>query len=168
MGKRTYEHYIKNGCNPTGYNEACESIIFGQITVDSLLDEISNLKEDLNNSEQKCLICNKEQENDQLKQQLAKMEKELKEFKSIGATARQLQRAYQDRYKYNDRCCELKKQHIQNKINFAVEQLEKVRTQFQTKYSWYEETHRVCEKTDDFIIWLDNQIKELKEGKIYE
>lgn len=53
----------------------------------------------------------------------------------------------------------------QDKISFAVEQLEKVRTQFQTKYSWYEETHRVCEKTDNFVIWLDNQIKQLKEGK---
>ena len=50
----------------------------------------------------------------------------------------------------------------QEKIDFAVEQLEKVRIQCRTKYSWYEEIHRVCEKTDDFVIWLDSQIAELK------
>ena len=53
----------------------------------------------------------------------------------------------------------------QDKISFCIEQLEKVRTQFRNKYSWYEETHNVCEKTDDFIIWLDNQTKRLEEMK---
>ena len=52
--------------------------------------------------------------------------------------------------------------YTKNVIDFAVEQLEKVKTQFRTKYSWYEETHKVCEKTDNFVIWLDNQIKQLR------
>lgn len=53
------------------------------------------------------------------------------------------------------------KEH-QDKISFCIEKLEQVRTQFRTKYSWYEETHKVCEKTDNFVIWLDNQIEQLK------
>ena len=44
MGKRTYEDYLKSNCHPTGYNEACDSLVFGQSTVDMLLDKISNLE----------------------------------------------------------------------------------------------------------------------------
>ena len=110
----------------------------------------------------------------ELKQQLAEKEEELKEFKSIGATARQLQRAYQDRYKYNDRCCELKNQHIQNKINFAVEQLEKVKELCKKKFDWWENSEwegDIYDKSDvsnayfDIEANIDNQIKQLKEGE---
>lgn len=66
-------------------------------------------------------------------------------------------------YKKNKK---LENQIVESNIRFykkgALEQLEQVRTQFRTKYSWYEETHRVCEKTDNFVIWLDNQIANLK------
>lgn len=58
MSKRTYEEYIKNGCHPVGYNEPCQSYYFGQVSVDLLLDQI-----------------------DQLKQQLAEKDKKLLEFK---------------------------------------------------------------------------------------
>ena len=92
---------------------------------------------------------------DQLKQQLAEKEEELKKFKSIGATPRQLQRAYQERYKYNERRLQLEEQlnsakvgeefalkccdeannllalqvagQNQDKISFCIEKLEKVK-----------------------------------------
>ena len=82
-----------------------------------------------------------------------------------------LQAKYHDKHKLHlseMQCLELVEENEKlhkDKISFAVEQLEKVRTQFRTKYSWYDETHRVCEKTDNFVIWLDNQIKQLKEMK---
>lgn len=40
MSKRTYEEYIKNGCHPIGYSEACQRLIFSQISIDLLLDQI--------------------------------------------------------------------------------------------------------------------------------
>lgn len=40
---------------------------------------IAELEEDLNNSEQKCLICNKEQENEQLRAKLKELPKQLVE-----------------------------------------------------------------------------------------
>ena len=58
MSKRTYEEYIKNGCHPVGYNEPCQSYYFGQVSVDWLLDQI-----------------------DQLKQQLAEKDKEIEDWK---------------------------------------------------------------------------------------
>lgn len=109
-------------------------------------------------------ICWKD--NEYLKKQLAEKEEELKEFKSIGATPKQLQRAYQERFKYNERCCELKKQHIQNKINFTVGRLEKVKVALKTFKFNYNGVIDCCE---DYVFdIIDNQIKELKEGKIYE
>lgn len=47
MSKRTYEEYIKNDCHPVGYNELCQSYIFGQTSVDLLLDRIDKLKQQL-------------------------------------------------------------------------------------------------------------------------
>ena len=47
MSKRTYEEYIKNGCHPVGYNEPCQSYYFGQVSVDWLLDQIDQLKQQL-------------------------------------------------------------------------------------------------------------------------
>lgn len=44
MDRRTYEEYIKNNCHPTGYNEAVEHYIFSGVTVDLLLDKISELR----------------------------------------------------------------------------------------------------------------------------
>lgn len=97
-----------------------------------------------------------------LEAKLAEIEKELKEFKSIGATPRQLQRAYQERYKYNERCSELEKQHNQNKINFAVEQLEQLKEK--SLHFLVQNT----EKLSGFYVdveEIDNQIKAIKEKK---
>ena len=41
MSNYNYDDYIKNGCHPTGYNEPCESYVFGQSTVDMLLDKLA-------------------------------------------------------------------------------------------------------------------------------
>lgn len=42
--------------------------------------KLAKSEEQLNNTEQMCLICNKDQENEQLKQQLAEKEKLLKKY----------------------------------------------------------------------------------------
>ncbi len=47
MSKRTYEEYIENDCHPVGYNEPCQSYLFGQTSVDLLLDRIDQLKQQL-------------------------------------------------------------------------------------------------------------------------
>ena len=45
MNERIYEDYAQAGCIPTGYNEAITQYIFGQSTVDMLLDIIECLRE---------------------------------------------------------------------------------------------------------------------------
>ena len=40
MSKRTYDDYAKADCLPTGYNKAITQYVFGQCTVDMLLDKI--------------------------------------------------------------------------------------------------------------------------------
>ena len=149
--------------------------------------KIADLEAKLAESEEKCKKAyregllqkqfDKDMEIDQLKQQLAEKEKEIEEIKQIISKYTDklpdnvaFDIANDDiRYQivsnlidkntnYRNQIKELR----QAKTDFAIEQLEKVRTQFRTQYTWYEETHRVCEKTDNFIIWLDQQIKELK------
>lgn len=109
------------------------------------------------------------EEIEELKQQLTEKEKELKKFKRVGATPKQLQRAYQERYKYNERCDKLKNQHIQNKIKFAVEQLEKVKEEFISEdwdlYDTADLLEQVCELRNKQIKFIDNKINKLKEIK---
>lgn len=106
-----------------------------------------------------------------LQQQLAEKEREISNLKNIVNGIDKLEQYDKDAKQiilinpdniYADGYKLVIKQDNQDKISFCIEKLEQVRTQFQTKYSWYEETHRVCEKTDDFVIWLDNQIEQLK------
>lgn len=92
---------------------------------DKLIAKLEQADEIINNPY--TLIFQQQQLIDNLQSQIEEKEKELKKFKSIGATPRQLRRAYQERFKYNERYCELKKQHIQNKINFAVSYLEVIK-----------------------------------------
>ena len=47
MNKRTYEDYMKADCVPDGYNEAVTQYIFGQSTVDMLLDKMEGLEKAL-------------------------------------------------------------------------------------------------------------------------
>ena len=102
---------------------------------------------------------------DDYKQQLAEKEEELKEFKSIGATPRQLQRAYQERYKYNERCDKLKNQHIQNKINFAVSYLEVIKAFIIDKEFYFTGEDYSTVYVEDITEEIDNQIKAIKEKK---
>ena len=44
MSERNYNDYAKANCIPTGYNEAVTQYIFGQSTVDMLLDKIDELE----------------------------------------------------------------------------------------------------------------------------
>lgn len=81
MGKRAYEEYIKNDCHPVGYNEPCQSYLFGQTSVDLLLDRIGRLKQQLTEKdkeieylnhkidiEEPCLVRNYKDMIEQLKQ----------------------------------------------------------------------------------------------------
>lgn len=109
-------------------------------------------------------------ENQQLKQQLAEKEKELKKIKDLRATPKQLQRAYQERYKYKERCNELKNQHLKDKISFAVEQLEKVNgvltdTILEVAANEFD-TNRLCYLEEKFYEKIDQQINELKGEKV--
>lgn len=109
-------------------------------------------------------------ENQQLKQQLAEKEKELKKIKNLRATPKQLQRAYQERYKYKERCNELKNQHLKDKISFAVEQLEKVNGAlteaiFEVAANEFD-TNKLCYLEEKFYEKIDQQINELKGEKV--
>lgn len=59
MSKKTYEEYIKNGCCPVGYNEPCQSYLFGQTSVDLLLDRIDQLKQQLEDLKSKLREANR-------------------------------------------------------------------------------------------------------------
>lgn len=106
----------------------------------------------------------------ELKQQLAEKEKELKKIKNLRATPKQLQRAYQERYKYKERCNELKNQHLKDKISFAVEQLEKVNGAlteaiFEVAANEFD-TNKLCYLEEKFYEKIDQQINELKGEKV--
>lgn len=63
MSKRPYEEYIKNGCHPVGYNEPCQRLIFSQISIDLLLDQIDQLKQQLAEKDKMHLLDEKEFQN---------------------------------------------------------------------------------------------------------
>ena len=130
---------------------------------------------------------------DQLEEKLAEKEEELKEFKSIGATPRQLQRAYQERYKYNERRLRLEEQ-LKKKDEKIKEykrvctishledlQIENVllKGKEQDKISFVveqlEKVKEFCEKVygaehaEDVIEeYVDNQIKKIKGDEVNE
>ena len=97
MSKRTYEEYIKNGCHPVGYNEPCQRLIFSQISIDLLLDQI-----------------------DQLKQQLAEKDKEIESLKQ---ELEETNAGYDFIYEQSR---EVIKELKQNQTQFAISELEKV------------------------------------------
>lgn len=99
MSKRTYEEYIKNGCYPVGYNEPCQRLIFSQISIDLLLDQI-----------------------DQLKQQLAEKDKEIERLNTIIGLS-QLQVSEKDRLNTSVNINSLQYDQTQ----FAIQELEKVK-----------------------------------------
>lgn len=104
MSKRTYEEYIKNGCHPVGYNEPCQSYYFGQVSVDWLLDQI-----------------------DQLKQQLAEKDKEFEELNKTLEMCKHI-----ERYDIGEMFLENAKLIIE-KRQFAIQELEKVKVELKDK-----------------------------------
>ena len=97
---------------------------------------------------------------DQLKQQLAEKDKEIayltKQAKKLNSEA---QKYFEDAY-----CNDF---HNQDKISFALEQLEQIRKEFEIKFKGCKGEDKMlvgkfCNITNEII---DNQIKAMKEGK---
>lgn len=181
MSKRTYEEYIKNGCHPVGYNEPCQSYYFGQVSVDWLLDQIDQLKQQL---------VEKDEEIKKLNWQLKDKDfiiKNLNHSLSVAPNANAGQRARIDELtkivKEKDKEIETLKQELeeinagydftyeqssgaikelkQNQTQLALQELEKVK-------DWLNEPFDEdgCFKIGgDLIDFIDQQIKLLKGEK---
>ena len=95
-----------------------------------------------------CVILNEQdKENHQLKQQLAEKERQVKKLNN------ETQKYFEDAY-----CNDF---HNQDKISFAVEQLEKVKSAFGLINSKLDKVETIKE----YIHYIDHQINELKELK---
>lgn len=135
-----------------------------------LLEDYKELKQQLAEKENQCSECkhlNKKielniknklmTENCELQKQLTKKEKEIEYYKKQAKKFNnEAQKYYEDAYCNNF--------HNQDKISFAVEQLEKVKGLIanHTQELW------TCENDDiDVVLYeeINNQINELKEGK---
>ena len=93
-----------------------------------------------------CVILNEQdKENHQLKQQLAEKERQVKKLNN------ETQKYFEDAY-----CNDF---HNQDKISFAVEQLEKVKSAFGLINSKLDKVETIKE----YIHYIDHQIKQLKE-----
>lgn len=90
------------------------------------------------------------------KKQLAEKEKEISELKRIGEKGH-LNDLFEDKRKENKILIKAIEQANQDKISFAVEQLEKVKEEFDCIYS--NDTYTPYQIADK----IDNQIKQLKE-----
>ena len=108
---------------------------------EQLEQQLAEKEEQLNNSEQKCLICHKDQENEQLKKQLAEKEKDLIiKCRTIEVLVKKNEKNNQD------------------KISFCIEKLVDVRSFVSDATEIKEPDYtKVCN-------YIENQIKELKKG----
>ena len=100
------------------------------------------------------IATEKDRKIDKLKQQLAEKDKEIEELKDyIGCRG----------------CVSVIAKLHQYEISFAVEQLEKVKEEFISEdwdlYDTADLLEQVCELRNKQIKFIDNQIKQLKEGK---
>lgn len=136
MSKRTYEEYIKNGCHPVGYNEPCQSYYFGQVSVDLLLDQI-----------------------DQLKQQLAEKDKEIERLKNLFELNNEVV-INQGKEIFDLRVQVL--QQKQNQTQLAIQELEKVKELVKDKSAWQSPFGLLKIQENDVEQIIDQQIKELK------
>ena len=181
MSKRTYEEYIKYDCHPVGYNEACQRLIFSQISIDLLLDRIDQLNlqlkdyEDSDSSTMKYLNRQRD-ENIKLKQQLAEKDKEIE---SLKLKNQNLEDYYCEKVfildeDYNkdleERLIEIKELE-KRQTQLAIQQLERVKVELKDKIKiMNNEEHCYSQK---FVKWIDVcdqiniQIKKLK-GRSYE
>lgn len=139
MSKRTYKEYIDNNCHPVGYNEPCQSYIFGQTTVDLLLDKIDQFKEELAEKDKELrkyssyktdderikdltnLYSQYKEENNQLKKELKDKDFALEcKERDIKAIERQRDKAYDD-YGYLDKISrELGLQNVDYEKQIAI------------------------------------------------
>lgn len=138
---------------------------------------IKELQEERDGNYENYSICWKE--NEQLKEQLAEKDKEieqLKKFDDLNKTFFELFRtAFKEPDKVDDLFNTLKtiqEKHNQDKISFAVEQLEKVKEKilsYENVYYQFLESGAkvpvVCLENFRVKQTIDNQIKQLKEGK---
>lgn len=88
--------------------------------------ECAKLEEQLNNSEQKCLICNKDQENEQLKKQLAEKEEEIEKL-TEELDDKNFCKDFVDLYSENKLKTQMLHKNWKDKISFCIEKLEKVK-----------------------------------------
>ena len=118
-------------------------------------NNINNLKE-LQYNIDMCGAYHKDCE--ELERQLAEKEKELKRIKKNWELSKGQQRRLYDSLK--SRCKNTLEQIDQDKISFAVEQLEKAKGKIQHNIVFVS-----CDDYLDVIEEINNQIKQLKEGK---
>ena len=140
-------------------------------TIADLEAKLAESDEIINNLEQQCLICNKDKENEQLKQQLAEKDAEIEKLKSMAERSSSVL----DRFNYCGESIVYNTTREQDKISFCIEQLEKVKEYcreeaYHDSYGdymivyerrYYEDDE---EKTpnDDLMGFLDNLLKEME------
>lgn len=171
--KKALEHCIEWNCDNCPNREELgsgETVCRGRL-LPEVLEYVADLEAKLAESEKnykdarelgieqfhslKEIINFSQEEIDKFKQQLAEKDKELSEYvKIVDDLHKQL----------SDKCDFCDKTKDQDKISFAIEQLEKVKGLIanHTQELW------TCENDDiDLVLYeeIDNQIKELKGGK---
>ena len=118
------------------------------------------------------------QENQQLKQQLAEKDKEIEQLKKFDDLNRNFFALFRTAFKEPDKVDDLfntlktiQEKHNQDKISFALEQLEKVKEKilsYENVYYQFLESGAkvpvVCLENFRVKQTIDNQIKQLKEG----
>ena len=165
--------------------------------ISDLEAKLAESEETINNLEQQCLICNKDKENEQLKQQLfesglktleeiklseqrkkmledlstknweleqqiAEKEKEIETLKKCGDTEH-FYGLLEDKRKENKILIKAIEQANQDKISFAVEQINELRKEFAKRYVGYNWDDNImvakcCMMINDVF---DNQLAEL-------
>ena len=174
--------YSRESCRDLTNEEVFEELKAELMQLNSQVGKIADLEaklaeseEQLNNSEQKCLICNKEQDNEKLKQQLADKDKEIEKLKAVvdmvdkykqfDKNAKELILLNKDNC-YSDGNKLIIKTDNQDKISFAVEQLEEVKEFCDgMKWAMVYLTKENAQTIQTVLDEIDNQIKQLKEGK---
>jgi TolA-binding protein len=135
--------YYTGGRTKVDITEEIEAVLEDKNKQIAYLEaKLAESEETINNLEQQCLICNKDKENEKLKQQLAEKEKWINTY-FVSQTNKLMTPPTQH----------------QDKISFAVEQLEKLK-----------KTDVVCMNRNGNVYILgsslneviDNQIEELK------
>lgn len=148
---------------------------FGADIHEKALETLMLMKEELeekNGVERALSACNRQNdefaemikklvsEKEELKQQLAEKDKEIEYYKKQAKKLNsEAQKYFEDAY-----CNDF---HNQDKISFALEQLEQIRKEFEIKFKgckWEDKmlVGKFCNITNEII---DNQIKAIKEGK---